>query len=281
MEAHEKLIEYRNRYINQADERIKQNYLSLIDSVLDEWNNLRRKIEEYEKRENEAQFFRQFEETYLTRDTMRDIENMRLELKDWLFSLYKYSMYNDRYFLEPKKKAEEIEMLIDLAAHFERKIDNIVGNFSYIKTLWNLYYRKIKELPITEQILVTTNNKLLDRFEEIKTLFKNKYGNCFSFCHKDKEIEQVLRSSYQIYINKYIDHIKCLHNKLIPPKKNIEATITKDGIVVLEKPKIATIEVSKKPTKLDYLIDNLFNMPDEVLNDDEWWQDLFYNELAI
>ena len=65
MKAHEKLIEYRNKYVNRPDEKINTEYLSMIDSVLDEWNRLRRKIEEYEKRENIAQFFRQFEETYL------------------------------------------------------------------------------------------------------------------------------------------------------------------------------------------------------------------------
>lgn len=253
----------------------------MIDSVLDEWNILRRKIEEYEKRENIAQFFRQFEETYLSASVMRDIDNMNEDIKNWIMSIYRITFDNDKYYLPTAEKAEEIEMLIELVEHFERKIDNIVGNFSYIKTLWNLYYRKIKELPITEQILVTTNNKLLDRFEEIKKLFKNKYGNCFSFCNKDEEIEQVLRNSYQLYIYKYIDNIKSLHNKLIPPKKNIEASITENGIVVIKKPKIATIEVSKKPTKLGYLIDNFFNMPDEVLNNDEWWQDLFYKELAI
>ena len=253
----------------------------MIDSVIHEWNILRRKIEEYEKRENTAQFFRQFEETYLSASVMRDIDNMKEDIKSWIMSIYRITFDNDKYYLPTAEKAEEIEMLIDLVEHFERKINNIVGNFSYIKSLWNLYYHKIKELPITEQILVTTNNKLLDRFEEIKTLFKNKYGNCFSFCHKDEEIEHVLRSSYQIYINKYIDHIKCLHNKLIPPKKNIEATITENGIVVIKRPKIERIEVSKKPTKLSYLIDNIFNMPDEVLNDDEWWQDLFYKELFV
>lgn len=253
----------------------------MIDSVLDEWNILRRKIEEYEKRENTAQFFRQFEETYLSASVMRDIDNMNEDIKNWIMSIYRITFDNDKYYLPTAEKAEEIEMLIELVEHFELKIDNIVGNFSYIKNLWNLYYHRIKELPITEQILVTTNNKLLDRFEEIKKLFKNKYGNCFSFCNKDEEIEQVLRNSYQLYIHKYINNIKELHKKLIPQPINIKSTITKDGIVVIKKTKIATIEVSKKPTKLGYLIDNIFNIPDEVLNDDGWWKDLFNKELAI
>ncbi len=281
MDAHEKLIEYRNRYLNRADEKINQEYRSLIDSVLDEWNSLRRKIEEYEKRENTAQFFRQFEETYLSASVMRNIDNMTEDIKNWIMSIYRITFDNNKYYLPTAEKAEEIEMLIELVEHFERKIDNIVGNFSYIEILRNIYYHKIKELPITEQILVTTNNKLLDRFEEIKKLFKNKYGNCFSFCNKDEEIEQVLRNSYQLYIHKYINNIKELHKKLIPQPINIKSTITKDGIVVLEKPKIAAIEKPKKPTKLGYLIENLFNIPDEVLNDDEWWQDFFYKELAI
>ena len=45
MEAHEKLIEYRNKYLNRADEKINTEYLSMIDSVLDEWNLIKSKVE--------------------------------------------------------------------------------------------------------------------------------------------------------------------------------------------------------------------------------------------
>lgn len=251
----------------------------MIDSVLDEWNCLKQKIEEYEKREDNIKFFNQFEETYLSESTMRNIDNMKDDIRNWIKSIYRITFDNDKYYLPIAQKAEEIEMLIDLINHFEYRIDNIISNFSYIKILWKCYYYKLKELPITEQILATTNNKLLERFEYIKRLFKNKYGNCFNFTNEDIEIEHVLRNSYQLYIHKYINNIKDLHKKLIPKKIGIKSTITKDGIVVLEIPR--TIVSSKKPTKLGYLIDNLFNMPDEVLNDDEWWLNLFNKELAI
>lgn len=278
MKAHEKLIEYRNKYVNRPDEKINIEYLSMIDSVLDEYNYLKRKLEEYEKN---AHFFRQFETTYLSRETMRDIENMQLELKDWLFSLYKYSMYNDRYFLEPKKKAEEIEMLIDLMSHFEFKITCIVDNFNYLQLFWNLIYTNIKSLPIEKQIIETCNNKTLNRIYDLSDLFKKKYNKSFSLCNSKDEIKQVLRNDYQTYLFKYIENIRELHTKLIPKKICCKTMITNDGKYIIEKPKIVMLDFSEKPTKLGYLIDNLFNMPDEVLNNDEWWQDLFYKELAI
>ena len=49
MEAHEKLIEYRNRYLNRVDEKINTEYLSMIDGVLDEWNFIKSKVEKIEE----------------------------------------------------------------------------------------------------------------------------------------------------------------------------------------------------------------------------------------
>lgn len=250
----------------------------MIDGVLNEYNCLKRKLEKYEKN---AHFFRQFETSYLSRETIQDIENMQLELKDWLFSLYKYSMYNDRYFLEPKKKAEEIEMLIDLISLFELKITYLVDNFNYLQLFWNLIYTHIQTLPIEKQIIETYNNKTLNRIYFLSDLFKKKYNRSFSLCNSKDEIIQVLRNDYQTYLFKYIENIRELHTKLIPKKIGCKTMITDDGKYIIEKPKIVMLDFSEKPTKLGYLIDNIFNIPDEVLNDDEWWKDLFNKELAI
>ena len=147
----------------------------------------------------------------------------------------------------------------------------------------------LDKLPIEEKILVRFNNKTIDRIFYITNLFKKKYKVSFELY--DLEYSRIaLRNEYFYFIYKYKDSIADIHKKLFPEPTeptNLKSYYTKDGILVLEKPKIIMIkeleekyEKEKNNSKLYYLIENYDNIPDEILDNDEWWNNLF-NEIAI
>lgn len=230
-------------------------------------------IEELYKVKSEKEinlFFNQYAYTTLPNHVIHKFEMLPTDTQQWIYHI---TLEDNR---TPEDKAIVLNQLIDIIKYFENKLDIIIHSFNIFRLLYRLYCQDIETLPITEKILTMDNNKTINRLYDIQNLFIEKYGRCFQFCNSNNSIEIVLRNSYREYIKKNYNYIPNLHNKLIP-KLNLQHSIV-NGSIVLEKPKIIVFE--PKETKLGYLITNIKNIPNDILENDDWWYNLF-NELVI
>lgn len=242
-----------------------------------------KELEKVRKEKEVNSFFLQFEYSLLDRESIYLFNKLPKDIQEWIKSIYSYSMYNDKFFLSQEEKAKEVTLLIDIVTEFECRVDNIISSFSSIFYLYHMYDSMLDKLPIKEKILATFNNKTKDRLYYITNLFKKKYKRCFDLWDLE-QTRRELRNEYIYFIDKYKENIADIHKKLFPKQPEIEFQphYTDDGILVLEKPRIINIKdiEPEENTKLNYLIKNIEHLPNDILENDDWWNNLF-NELAI
>lgn len=187
MKAHEKLIEYRNKYVNRPDEKINTEYLSMIDSVLDEWNFIKRKVEIIE--EQHKRFIKYF-----------GIQNNFWVEKILTMNNIVYSFF-DRMVETYNLNANQIIELINIICYWELKTNAILSEYKFY-LLVNYYYIANHDDFNNEEFLKWNYDK-----EQFSKKHKYKIEFCFTvddyykFC---TAFLGYLRSKYFIYVdNKY------------------------------------------------------------------------------
>lgn len=185
MDAHERLIGYRNRYINQADEKINQEYLSLIDSVLDEWRAI--KIELEQKKEYERRLIKYC--------GIRCIDRI-LNMNNIIYSFFDdmVNKYDLNY--------QQIFYLVHDISDWELKADAVLSEYKFYSTVQYLY--------ITAYDAVKDNAEFLSWCEQLKQFSKK--HNCkimFYVNYKDYDNSyttflEILRNKYFIYLEQQL-----------------------------------------------------------------------------
>lgn len=176
MEAHERLIEYRNKYLNRSDEKINQEYLSMIDSVLDEYRAIKIELErkeEYERR--------------LTKYCgIRCIDRI-LNMNNIIYSFFD-DMVN-KYDLNYK----QIFYLVHDISDWELRADAVLSEYQFYSTVQYLY--------ITAHDTIKDDTEFLSWCEQLKQ-FSQKH-NCKIICY----------INYKDYLNSCTTFLSNLRNK--------------------------------------------------------------------
>lgn len=188
MKAHERLIEYRNKYINRADEKINTEYLSMIDSVLDEWNFIKSKVEKIE--EQQKRFIK-----YFILQNQQCID-MILCMNNIVYSFFDKIV--DNYNLNTTQICE----LIYTIYYWESKTDAVLSEYKFYILIQYIYIVNYNEV---------LNNEEFMKWNEDKEQFSIQHKYRIEFCMTTDDYYRQcttflghLRSKYFSYIdNKY------------------------------------------------------------------------------
>lgn len=187
MEAHERLIGYRNRYINQADEKINQEYLSLIDSVLDEWNFIKSKVEKIE--EQHKRFIKYF-----------GVNNsfcidMILKMNNIVYSFF------DRIVDTYNLNSTQIHELIHTIYYWEAKADAILSEYKFYTLIQYFYIVNYNEV---------INNEEFMKWNEDKKQFSIQHKYRIEFC--------MTTDDYYSHCTTFLGHLRAKYFSYIDNK---------------------------------------------------------------
>lgn len=188
MEAHERLIEYRNKYINRADEKINTEYLSMIDSVLDEWNFIKSKVEKI--KEQQKRFIKYFGVNN------RFCIDMILKMNNIVYAFF------DRIVDTYNLNSTQIHELIHTIYYWEAKSDAVLSEYKFYTLIHYFYIVNYNEI---------LNNKEFMKWNEDKEQFSKQHKYRIEFCMTTDDYYRLcttflghLRTKYFSYIdNKY------------------------------------------------------------------------------